>query len=50
MIKKGKGTSQELTGSEQNVLSEFFKKKTLGVPRWGWLTALACVGLFHISK
>lgn len=35
---------------DTTAIADFFKKKTLGVPRWGWLTALACVGLFHISK
>lgn len=46
-----KTTQIQVAGlGESNPIAEFMKKKTLGVPRWGWLTALACVGLFHISK
>lgn len=47
---KQKSPSQELMGVDENPIATFMKKKTLGVPHWGWLTALAAVGLFHISK
>jgi hypothetical protein len=43
-----------MTGAEpmpnESAIAVFMKKKTLGVPRWALLTALACAGLFHISK
>jgi hypothetical protein len=42
-------TKQTLLGTE-NPIAVFMNKKTVGVPNWAWLTALAAVGLFHISK
>lgn len=43
-------TKQTTLVGAENPIAVFMKKKTLGVPNWGWLTAAACVGLFHISK
>lgn len=50
-----KGSSQELmrVGASDDIstrLARIAQNKTLGVPNWAWVTAVACIGLFHISK
>lgn len=61
MHTKTKGSSQEMVFGDgraivvrgadgESAFTAFMKKKTLGVPHWGWGLALAAVGLFHINK